>query len=84
MPLYGYECQSCGNEFVEMRTISERNAPENEPCPVCSEVGQVKKQLSNARIVAGVGDFRAKVPDVFKDRLREIKKMSGKDNKIDV
>lgn len=84
MPLYSFKCEACGEEFDDVRTIDDRNKPLEEACPNCGESGRIQRQLSSARIVSGVGDFRRKVPDVFKDRLREIKKMSGKDNKIDV
>lgn len=83
MPLYQYKCE-CGHEFDEILKISERNIPKEQPCEACGKTGAIEIQISSPRIVSGVGDFRAKVPDVFKDRLREIKKNSGRGNTIDV
>lgn len=83
MPLYNYKCE-CGHEFDEVLKISERKLPTEQECPACGKLGTVEMQISTPRIVSGVGDFRAKVPDVFKDRLREIKKASGRGTTIDV
>jgi putative FmdB family regulatory protein len=83
VPLYGYICE-CGHEFSDVLKVSDRNKPKEEPCPSCGTVGKVVMQLSAPLIVAGVGDFRKGVPDVFKDRLREIKKSAGRTSTIDV
>jgi len=84
MPLYSYGCENCGHEFDDVKSINDRDQPLGEPCPECGDTGGVQRKLSSARIVSGVGDFRAKVPDVFKDRLREIKKKAGRMSTIDV
>lgn len=84
MPLYAYQCEECGHDFSDVKKIADRDVPLGEPCPSCGTEGKVTKLLGSPRIVSGVGDFRRKVPDVFKDRLREIKKQSGKGNTIDV
>lgn len=84
MPLYTYNCEACEHNFDEVLPIDDRYKPEGEPCPVCATSGTVKKGIGSPRIVAGVGDFRRKVPDVFKDRLREIKKAAGRTSTIDV
>lgn len=84
MPLYEYHCKECDHEFTDVLKISERDKPVGEPCPSCGKTDCIEKIVSTARIVAGVGDFRARVPDVFKDRLREIKKQSGRGCTIDV
>lgn len=84
MPLYDYGCNKCGHDFDDVKKIDERDQPLGEPCPSCGETGGVQRKLVSARIVSGVGDFRRKVPDVFKDRLREIKKAAGKTSTIDV
>lgn len=83
MPLYEYHCEACDYEFSDVLPIAERDAPTNEACPRCLR-DHVKRGIASARIVAGVGDFRSKLPDVFKDRLREIKKQAGSRSTIDV
>lgn len=84
MPLYEYQCVHCEHEFSDVLKINDRDAPVNAPCPSCKAAGGVERRVSTCRIVAGVGDFRAKVPEVFKDRLREIKKTAGRTSTIDV
>lgn len=84
MPLYAYVCNNCGHEFDDVKSIDDRDLPLMEPCPECDTSGGLQRKLSSAKIVSGVGDFRRKVPDAFKDRLREIKKASGRGNVIDV
>src|SRR4051794_31318271 len=46
MPLYEYECESCGNRFELIRKFSD---PPLETCPKCSR-GPVKKLLSSPAI----------------------------------
>lgn len=84
MPLYEYKCKYCEHEFSDVKSISKRDEPLSEPCPSCEAAGGVERVLASALIVSGVGDFRRKVPDVFKDRLREIKKSAGRTSTIDV
>jgi putative FmdB family regulatory protein len=36
MPNYIYKCNDCSNIFEKFLTISNRKAPLEEPCPVCS------------------------------------------------
>ena len=83
MPIYSYKCK-CGDEFDALYKIADRNTPNTQSCSKCGVTGDIEIQISNVKIVAGVGDFRKKVPDFFKDRLREIKKVSGRGNTIDV
>ena len=84
MPLYEYQCTHCDHTFSDVLKVDDRNKPLDAPCPSCKAAGGVEKLVTTARIVAGVGDFRAKVPEVFKDRLREIKKTAGRTRNIDV
>lgn len=84
MPLYEYVCSYCEYEFSEVLKVDDRNKPLDSSCPKCKAVGGIERVVSSPRIVAGVGDFRSKVPDVFKDRLREIKKSAGRMSTIDV
>lgn len=84
MPLYEYKCKHCEHEFSDVLKINDRDAPVNAPCPSCEAAMGVERLVSTCRIVAGVGDFRKGVPDVFKDRLREIKKTAGRTSTIDV
>lgn len=44
MPIYGYQCQSCGHEMEALQKISDSPLSE---CPACHE-STLKKQLSAA------------------------------------
>lgn len=44
----------------------------------------IVKVLSTPKIVTGVGSLHSKVPDGFKDKLKEIKKGSGRGNTIKI
>lgn len=42
MPIYEYQCTSCGQEFTAIRRITDETLPE---CPACKS-GQVTKKIS--------------------------------------
>ena len=76
-----------------MPTYTLRNKETNETWQVlCSwndlqeklKDPNIEKILAFPKIVTGVGSLQSKVPDGFKDRLKEIKKTSGQNNQIKV
>lgn len=48
------------------------------------EDDDIVKVLSTPKIVTGVGSLHGKVPDGFKDKLKQIKKGSGQGNTIKI
>lgn len=84
MPIYVYKCYSCEHVFEELRVISQRHEPTENPCPNCSEEGNIETQIQAAAITSSDGNFLSKVPDGFKDRLRDMKKLHGSSCTIDV
>lgn len=42
MPNYIYKCKSCSNTFEKFLSISNRKAPLEEPCPVCSCTNKIE------------------------------------------
>jgi hypothetical protein len=48
------------------------------------EDDNVMKVLAVPKIVSGVGNLHSKVPDGFKDKLKDIKKKSGAGNTIKI
>jgi len=48
------------------------------------ENDDIIKVLSTPTIVTGVGTLHSKVPDGFKDKMKQIKKTSGRGNTIKV
>jgi putative FmdB family regulatory protein len=71
MPNYDYHCEACGYKFEKFYTIANRNTPENEPCPSCSEMNVKQSPCSPA-----FGDavrLGVKKPDKgFKEVLQKI------------
>lgn len=43
MPFYEYECKKCGAEFVALRSMGDRDAPQ--PCPECGR-SEVERKIS--------------------------------------
>ena len=52
MPIYEYECQSCGRSFEYMQSISE---PPKTTCEACG--GALKKQISAAGFILKGGGW---------------------------
>lgn len=82
MPAYNYRCRGCDHLFSQVLKIADRKNPESEVCPECKANDTVYLTIEGVRIVSGVGDFQAKVSNNFKDRLKEINKMAGKQSKM--
>lgn len=63
MPIYEYQCPSCGREFELMRPMSQ--AGETAPCPNC---GTSSERLVS--VFASKADYTIKVPkkDAFRRR----------------
>lgn len=72
MPMYEYQCQSCGFEFEERHMMKDMLQPEGVACPDCEQVA-VKKVILTA---PGLGDpvrlGRIKPPGDFKEVLHKI------------
>jgi len=49
MPIYEYQCETCGNDFEKLIFNSE---DESIDCPKCGEK-KVKRLLSTTRIIGG-------------------------------
>lgn len=85
MPLYEYKCSECEHIFDRILKMDDRDIPNQEPCPDCKKEGTVDRHITTAPLLAyGPIDFRKKVPDGFKDVLRDIKKTYGHLSTIDV
>lgn len=83
MPLYEYKCGSCNHQFSDVLKVDDRKKPLDEDCPGCDSRGHIAMVVSSARIVSGVGTMQSRTPGDFRDRLKEIKKMSGVDCTIE-
>lgn len=84
MPLYAYNCKGCGHAFEGQIKMADRDFPTTQACPECGEM-KVERGLTVAGITSGTPDhIGSKVPDGFKDILRNIKKTAGKKCTIDI
>lgn len=80
MPIFNFKCPSC--DTIEERLILQ--SEKSIKCNSCdAELTKENSLPSAPHIVSGVG-FNSKIPDGFKDKLREIKKTGGMGSKIDV
>lgn len=73
MPMYSYVCEACNHGFDKSLKIADRKQPESEPCPNCGEK-KVQHTITGTTIVAGVNHVYSKIPDGFRDILKNVKK----------
>ena len=75
-----------------MPTYTLRNKKTGEMWQVLCPYNEMKEKLNNdielvpvmPSIVSGVGSLHSKVPDGFRDKLKDIKSKSGRDNTIKI
>lgn len=75
MPTYDYSCELCDHEFDSIRSIANRLAPEEEPCPECGAKRvkfKISVPLNSYMDPHRLG--RLKHNDDFKESMRQIKK----------
>ena len=72
MPMYEYQCQSCGSVEDKIFSISEKPQMFDAVCPSCGEAAEFQCIMSAPMIVSGVGGFKTNVD--FQSRLKQIKK----------
>lgn len=74
MPRYDYRCTECEHAWEEDHTIAERDLPVGKPCPECGKPAVEKYLPSTSGLCYSVENMGKKVPDTFKDLLRNMKK----------
>ncbi|MEZ5529751.1 MAG: zinc ribbon domain-containing protein [Porticoccaceae bacterium] len=78
MPIYGYQCQSCGHEMEALQKISDSPLSE---CPACHEPA-LKKQLSAAGFrLSGSGWYETDFKKGNRKNLAGEKTCEGKGSK---
>lgn len=70
MPIYAYQCQSCGHEFDALQKISDDPL---KTCPQCNEDSLKKMLTAPAFQLKGTGWYETD----FKDKKAQGKKDSG-------
>lgn len=73
MPLYDYQCKSCGHEFTNVFKIDDRKVPESEPCPECKETGSVIHSIKPVRFKADTLPKNHKGYGQFKEVMENVK-----------
>lgn len=79
MPIYSYQCKSCGHAFDELQKIADRKVPEGNPCPECGEE-KVEQTLTPVIFNA---DALPKHSNDFKYLMNSIKKANHGSNMPD-
>jgi len=75
MPVYCYECQGCGHTFDVVLPIDQRMEPMQDPCPKCEKDTQINRLMQEALIARNhIRNPLKKMPEDFKERMRNIKK----------
>ena len=83
MPTYDYVCSKCNHTFEKICRIDSRLEPETEPCPGCADIGCVSLTLTAPSLVSPFRvDGLVKPRGDFRDRMKQIKQVSGKKNTI--
>ena len=76
MPNYSYSCSADGCDFkvVDLNLpIAGRTYPTTQPCPKCKSENTIVKDITAPGVSDSVNRGGLKVPDTFKDILRNIK-----------
>lgn len=72
MPMYEYQCESCGSVEDKIFPISEKPQEYEAKCEACDQITTFTCIMSAPMIVSGVGGFKTNVD--FQSRLNQIKK----------
>lgn len=82
--IFEYYCKKCGKEWEEAHSSNNRLKPCEGPCPCEQKLeGVVGKMISQSGIsYDGVKSVHTRAHPDFKERLKEIKKSSGKYHNI--
>ena len=73
MPVYEYYCESCEHQFEELLSVSKRDEPTEESCPICEE-NTIKKGVSLTLMGADATLTLDKQCPGFTNRMKEISK----------
>lgn len=79
MPLYDYKCTECDHAFERNSKIADRKIPCEDPCTECG--GEIVQVIHAPKIISGRSGG-LKQPNWFQDKVKDMKKMVGKDNTL--
>lgn len=70
MPLYDYQCNSCGDLQTKLLPIDRRMEPTESPCPVCNSIRTINMKINAPAIGYSHG---LKTTESFNDKLKDMK-----------
>lgn len=83
MPTYDYVCSKCEHTFEKICRIDNRLDAESEACPNCKKESCVTLTLNAPSLVSPFRiDGLVKPKGDFKERMQQIKKVSGRNSTI--
>jgi putative FmdB family regulatory protein len=83
MPTYEYYCSKCETSFDKILKIADREIPTTEECPGCNVKGSVELRIGASSLIDPFRlDGLKKPRSDFRERMQQIKALSGKNNKI--
>jgi putative FmdB family regulatory protein len=80
MPTYAYQCKKCEHYFEKILKIAERDDPVSQPCSECQ--GEIYKRLEIGGLASDSKTPMRRAGSEWNDRLKQIKKGSGRVNTI--
>lgn len=84
MPIYEYACPDCGHVVDRFYTMSSKPQTIAEACPSCQSGKGMTSIISAPAISYSGTGSSSKIPSIFKDRLRQIKKELNPDMKSSI
>lgn len=83
MPTYDYYCTKCEKSFDKILKIDDRKLPTEESCPNCNGENSVELLIGSPKPMNPLRvDGLNKPRSDFRERMQQIKKMSGKSANI--
>lgn len=84
MPIYEYACSECGQKVDRFFTMQKKPAVLQETCSACGSADCMNSIISAPAISYSGAGGSSKIPSIFKDRLRQIKKEMNPDMKSSI
>lgn len=83
MPTYDYRCSKCEHSFDKILKIADRELPTKEHCPNCKCENCIELSIMASSLMSPFRVDGLKKPHPqFKDRMQQIKSLSGRKNTI--
>ena len=82
--IYTFACDNCDGSFEVNVPIAENQKPLSKPCQLCGVKGKVYRVFDSSGFqYEMINDFRKRAGSEWNDRMKTMKKMSGRNNYIE-